>query len=271
MNLQEWPVYLINGIAAALTLLVLGWLAMRQPNVRRPGRMQNFFEWSTAGLTDLFRGALGPNAEQHLPLVLALFFYILFCNLTGLIPSIIGTYPDGKLAEPYITSATAATSTTVALALIVFFYVQYMGIKSKGLLGYLKHFLGPVPFIGFIPLFILFLPIEIIGEFVKPFSLSMRLFGNIYGEDVINQLALGAGSHFFIPAQFVINLLQTFTDVVQAFIFALLTCAYISIMSDTHGHDGHENDFASVEHETANRPDAQLGAVSPAKIGVAGG
>ena len=92
-------------------------------------------------------------------------------------------------------------------------------------------------------LFFLFIPIEIIGEFVKPFSLSMRLFGNIYGEDVINGLALGAGSHFFIPVQFLINVLQTFTDVVQAFIFALLTCAYISIMSETHGQDGHDNDF----------------------------
>ena len=266
MELQEWRVYLINGIAAGLTLLIMGYIAAGKRNIKRPGRLQGFFEWSIAELSNLFRGALGPNAEQHLPLVLALFFYILFTNLTGLIPSIVGYKPNGTLGEPYIVSATAATSSTVALALIVFVYVQYIGIRAKGLLGYLKHFVGPVPF-----LFFLFIPIEIIGEFVKPFSLSMRLFGNIYGEDVINGLALGSGAHFFIPVQFLINVLQTFTDVVQAFIFALLTCAYISIMSDTHGHDGNENDFAAVEHETANRPDAQLGAVPPAKIGVAGG
>ncbi len=263
MDLQEWPIYLINGIAAALVLMFLGYTAARKNDVKRPGRLQGFFEWSISELSSLFRGALGPHGERHLPLVLTLFFYILFTNLTGLIPSILGYKADGKLAEPIITSATAATSTTVALALIVFFYVQYVGIQSKGLLGYLKHFLGPVIF-----LFWLFLPIEIIGEFVKPFSLSMRLFGNIYGEDVINNLALSAGSHFFIPAQFLINILQLFTDVVQAFIFALLTCAYIAIMSDTH--DEHEGDLgAAQDMSDQHNPEAQIGAVPPAQIGVA--
>ena len=263
MNLQEWPIYVINGLAAALVLVFLGVTAARKNDVKSPGRLQGFFEWSIAELSNLFRGALGPHGEQHLPLVLALFFYILFTNLTGLIPSILSTKPDGTLAEPYVVSATAATSTTVALAIIVFFYVQYIGIRSKGLLGYLKHFLGPVIF-----LFWLFLPIEIIGEFVKPFSLSMRLFGNIYGEDVIHNLALSAGAHFFLPVQFVINILQLFTNVVQAFIFALLTCAYISIMSETHDDEG--GDFSAVQHASdQHSPEAQIGAVPPAKIGVA--
>ncbi len=247
MHLQEWVVYLINGIAAALVLIILGLLAVRNRSIKKPGRLQMFFEWLISLLTDQFRGALGPNAEQHLPLVLSLFFYVLFTNLTGLIPSIPSYKPDGTLAEPYIVSATAATSTTVALALIVFVYVQYIGIRNRGLLGYLKHFVGPVP-----ALFLLFIPIEVIGEFVKPFSLSMRLFGNIYGEDVINGLALGAGGHYFLPVQFVINLLQVFTDVVQAFIFALLTCVYISIMSETH-HDEHDN--GDFDDASDHRPD----------------
>ena len=257
MQLQDWTVYLINGLAAALVLLILGLYAAGQHNVKRPGRLQGFFEWSIAGLSDLFRGALGPNAERHLPLVLALFFYVLFTNLAGLIPSIPGFKPNGELREAYIISATAATSTTVALAVIVFIYVQYVGIKNRGLLGYLKHFLGPVPF-----LFWLFLPIEIIGEFVKPFSLSMRLFGNIYGEDVINGLALGAGSHIFIPVQVLINLLQVFTDVVQAFIFALLTCAYISIMSEQHHDDGDFEDQSNkhkVDEVMSGKPLSNVG------------
>ena len=263
MDLQQWPVYLINGIAAALVLIFLGVSAARARNIKKPGRLQGFFEWTISELSGLFRGALGPHGERHLPLVLSLFFFILFANLTGLIPSIAGYRADGKLAEPIITSATAATSTTVALALIVFFYVQYVGIRAKGLLGYLKHFLGPVLF-----LFWLFLPIEIIGEFVKPFSLSMRLFGNIYGEDVINNLALSAGSRFFIPVQFVINLLQVFTDIVQAFIFALLTCAYIAIMSDTHEDSGGDLGAAEDVSDHTN-PKAQIGAVPPAQVGVA--
>jgi F-type H+-transporting ATPase subunit a len=260
LQLQNWTIYLINGFFAALVLFVLGLLATRRPNMKKPGRVQGFFEWSIAGLSDLFRGALGPDAEQHLPLVLALFFFVLFTNLAGLIPSIPGFRSDGSLAEPYIISATAATSTTIALALIVFFYVQYIGIRAKGFWGYLKHFLGPVPF-----LFWLFLPIEIIGEIVKPFSLSMRLFGNIYGEDVINNLALGAGSHIHLPVQVVINILQTFTDVVQAFIFALLTCAYISIMTET-GHD--EGDFedhsSKKPDKILNEPASEIGTPQPA-------
>jgi F-type H+-transporting ATPase subunit a len=263
LDLQEWPVYLINGIAAALALLILGISAARKRNVKSPGRLQGFFEWTISEMSNLFRGALGPHGERHLPLVLALFFYILFSNLAGLIPSIPGYQANGTLAEPYIASSTAATSTTVALALIVFFYVQYVGIRSKGLFGYLKHFLGPVIF-----LFWLFLPIEIIGEFVKPFSLSMRLFGNIYGEDVIHNLALTAGAHFFIPVQFLINVLQAFTDVVQAFIFALLTCAYIAIMSDTHEDSG--GDLGAAQHASDQKsPEAQVGAMPLAQVGVA--
>ena len=262
MQLQDWPIYWINGIAAALTLIVLGLIAVSRRDVRRPGRLQGFFEWSIAELSNLFRGALGPNGERHLPLVLTLFFYILFANLAGLIPTIPGYKPDGTLAEPYVISPTAATSTTIALALIVFVYVQYIGIRARGFLGYLKHFIGPVP-----ALFLLFIPIEIIGEVVKPFSLSMRLFGNIYGEDVINGLALGAGGHYFIPVQFFINILQTFTDVVQAFIFALLTCAYISIMSDTHEEE-HGGDLGAAQQMSDPSLSAQIAGVPQAKIGI---
>lgn len=262
MDLQNWTIYLINGIAAALTLMILGLYAVSKSSVRRPGRVQQFFEWTLAALSDLFRGALGPQGERHLPLVLALFFYILFTNLAGLIPSIPGYRADGKLAEPYIVSATAATSTTVALSLIVFFYVQYIGIKSRGFWGYLKHFVGPVPF-----LFLLFIPIEIIGELVKPFSLSMRLFGNIYGEDVINGLALGAGGRFFIPVHVLINILQTFTDVVQAFIFALLTCAYIAIMSETHDHEEGGDLSAAMHASDQHSPSAQIAGLPPQQIG----
>ena len=261
MQLQEWIVYLINGIAAGLTLLVLGLIAASRRNVKKPGRLQGFFEWAISGLGDMFRGALGPHGERHLPLILALFFYVLFTNLAGLIPSIPGFKRDGTLEEPFVVSATAATSTTVALALIVFFYVQYIGITQRGIIGYLKHFVGPVP-----ALFLLFIPIEVIGEVVKPFSLSMRLFGNIYGEDVINGLALGAGSHFFIPAQFVINLLQVFTDVVQAFIFALLTCAYIAIMSETHDEKEVRGDFDDASNK--NKVDELISGEPLSQVGV---
>jgi F-type H+-transporting ATPase subunit a len=115
--------------------------------------------------------------------------------------------------------------------------VQYVGIRSNGLLGYLKHFAGPV-----ILLVWLFIPIEIISELAKPFSLGMRLFGNIYGEDVISNLTMAAGAWkgglMLLPLQILVRCLQLFTDGVQAFIFAILTSAYISIFSTHHADEG---------------------------------
>lgn len=206
-------------------LIVFGLLALAGSKRERiPGRLQNFFEFALEGLRGLFMGALGEGGEKHLPLIFTLFFYILVGNFLGLVP-------------PFH-SPTAATSTTIALGLIVFFYVQYIGIKANGLLGYLKHFLGPIIFLA--PLFLI---IEIVGELAKPFSLAMRLFGNIFGEDQIVKVIfdgmkpLPLWAHL-IPFQILINFLQCFTNLVQAFIFALLSCAYISIMSQQHHDEG---------------------------------
>jgi F-type H+-transporting ATPase subunit a len=203
-------------------------------------------ELSYSGLRDIFMGALGEGGEAHLPLIFTLFFYIFFCNMLELIPA--------------YKAATADPSNTLALGVIVFFYVQYQGIKAKGIVGYLKHFLGPM--IALAPLFIL---IEVIGELAKPFSLGMRLFGNIYGEDFMNHLATTAGVIWLnkdhtafipIPYQVPIYLLQIFTGAIQAFIFALLTCSYIAILTekhDDHGHDDDDGDFSKIDspkHQT---------------------
>jgi F-type H+-transporting ATPase subunit a len=226
MDLKHWWVYAIYSLIAAVICLVVGILSVSKPS-KIPGRLQNLMELAVGGLKDLFSEALGPHAQEHLPLVLSLFFYILVSNLMGLVPG--------------LTSPTASTSVTVALGIIVFVYVQYIGIKSRGILGYLKHFVGPL-----LALCWLFIPIEIIGELAKPFSLAMRLFGNIFGEDKISELAAGAGNRLHIPFQFPVYLLQIFTDLVQAFIFALLTCAYISIISSHDEDEGAHGD----DHQT---------------------
>lgn len=237
MDLDPWWHYIIYGTFGAILLLVLfGSVAANAKKI--PGRLQSGLELIVDGLRNLFLGALGEGGEQHLPLVMTLFFYILICNIMGQVP--------------LLKSATASTSVTIALGLIVFFYVQYFGVKANGLMGYLKHFVGPV-----IWLFWLFIPIEVIGELAKPFSLAMRLFGNIFGEDVINELATKSLEHFYIPIQFPVLLLQLFTDTVQAFIFALLTCAYIGIMTSGHHdegdtHDPHPHAETADEHAKAS-------------------
>jgi F-type H+-transporting ATPase subunit a len=186
-------------------------------------------------LRGMFLSALGPGGERHLPLIYGLFWYIIFCDLIELIP--------------IFHAVTANPSNTIGLGIIVFIYSQYVGIKSKGLGSYLKHFVGPVIFLA--PLL---LPIEIIGEVIKPFTLGFRLFGNIYAEDIMHELA-SPGWHdmlhngllwLMIPVQVLICGLQVFTGVIQAYIFALLSCAYIGLMAEHH--DDHGDSYNGHPH-----------------------
>ena len=236
---MKWWGWGLNALVAAIVMLVLGFFAARGARTRSPGRLQLAFEAALEGLRNLYLSVLGAGGETHLPFVFALFFFILFCNLIGFIP--------------LFHSPTANLSTTLALALLVFFYVQFTGIRSKGILGYLRHFLGPLLFLA--PLFII---IEVVGELAKPVSLSFRLYGNIFGEDVINNLVTTSGAKLPVPIpfQFFVYLLQLFTDILQAFIFTLLTCAYISIMSASHhgedeGHKHGETPAERIEDSTA--------------------
>lgn len=229
MVLLDWWVYALYGLIAGIILVFVSMAAGSKPNARHPSGLQNFMEYILDWLREQFSGALGEGGQQYLPLVLTLFLYIVVSNLLGLVPA--------------FKSATAATSTTIALGLFVFVFVQYVGIKHNGFVSYIKHFFGPVLFLA--PLLFV---IELVGEVAKPFSLGMRLFGNIYGEDIINDLLTKGGSNlFYIPFQVPIYLLQIFTDLVQAYIFAILTCSYISIFTSSHHQDG-----VDIPHEYEN-------------------
>ncbi len=229
MVLLQWWVYAFYGLIAGIVLIAIGLAAGSKPDTRHPKGLQNFMELVLDWLREQFSGALGEGGQGYLPLVMTLFLYIVVSNLLGLLPA--------------FKSATAATSTTIALGLFVFVFVQYVGIKHNGFVNYIKHFFGPVLFLA--PLLFV---IELVGEVAKPFSLGMRLFGNIYGEDIINDLLTKGGSNlFFIPFQVPIYLLQIFTDLVQAYIFAILTCSYISIFTSSHHQDG-----VDIPHENEN-------------------
>ncbi len=237
MVLLPWPVYAFYIVLTSVILLAVLMFAVSRRE-RVPGRLQAAFEAVMEPLRNIFLSALGPGGEAHLTLVFALFWYILFCNMIELVP--------------FFRAATANPSTTLGLGIIVFFYTQYIGIKSKGLLEYLKHFMGPLLILA--PLFIV---IEILGEFIKPFSLGMRLFGNVYAEDLMNDLAAKAAhiGPFYLPLQLIVYPLQIFTGIIQAFIFAMLTCAYIGIMSETHEHPGdqHEGLHSKAEERALDR------------------
>jgi len=225
-DIPDPAVLAFNGVLVALLMVLFGWRATRQLQ-KIPRGLQSFGEFITEAMINFTRGIIGPGGERYVPLVGTLFFFILIGNLFGQIP--------------YLMSPTANLSTTLALGIIVFLYVQYVGIRSNGLRAYLKHFMGPMPALS--PLLF---PVEVISELVKPFTLAMRLFGNIFGEDtVIIVLAALAVSILpkapILPLQFPILVLGLLTSFVQALVFSLLTCIYLSLQShhdsdhETHG------------------------------------
>ena len=205
-----------------------------------PRGLQNFAESIVEFINSQFTvGIIGHGGEKYTPLVGTIFFYILIMNLWGQIPG--------------LHSPTANLSTTLALGVIVFVYVQIQGVKANGLGGHLKHFMGPMPAAA--PLL---LPLEIIGEIIKPFTLAIRLFGNIFGEDVILVVLAGLGITLnlplgqFLPIQIPIVLLAMLTSFVQAMVFSILTCIYISLVSHHDHEEGHDDHEALHAHATGH-------------------
>jgi len=219
--------FLVFAWLSGLVFLLVTWIAMRKPKVI-PGQLQNGVEWIVESMEDVCGGLLGSHAERYMPFIFALFFYILTINLLGIIPGFM--------------SATSTLDLTLALALVTFLYVQFWGIRNLGLIGYLDHLAGsPRDAIGWAMLPVM-LPVHILGELAKPVSLSCRLFGNIFGEDTLIVVFVGATAlclkasltALAVPPLLGISalfmMLQTLTAIVQALIFALLATVYLYMM-----------------------------------------
>lgn len=170
-----------------------------------PEGVQNFLEI----FVDFLRGVTKENIQHHpeayLPIAGAFFFFITLCNLCGFFF--------------FLQPPTANVSTTFALSITCFLYHNVIGVKTHGVLGYLKTFLGPS-----LALAILVFPIEIIGNLARMLSLAMRLFGNIYGEHTAtNQFVQLVPLLVPMP----MNALGIFGSFLQAYVFTLLTTVYI--------------------------------------------
>ncbi|MDI6808033.1 MAG: F0F1 ATP synthase subunit A [Candidatus Eisenbacteria bacterium] len=204
-------------------LSILGYLASRRPAMV-PGKFQNGVELVVEQIENLIVGILGERGRELVPFLGTLFIYIFSMNLFGLIPG--------------MKSPSSSLSTTAALGITVFFYVQYSGIRNLGFLGYFHHLAGsPRDVIGWAMVPIM-LPVHILGELIKPVSLSCRLFGNIFGEDVLIAVFVGLGVTILsflhlpvgIPLQLPFIFLALLTSAVQALIFTLLSTIYFLLM-----------------------------------------
>jgi F-type H+-transporting ATPase subunit a len=190
-----------------------------------PGPLQNFMEVLVEAMYDFIYSILGKDARRYVPFLGTLFFYILGMNFMGIIP--------------WGFSPSTSINVTASLAILVFLYAQYTGVSRLGLLGYLDHLAGqPRDIISWF-LVPLMLPMHIIGEFAKPFSLALRLFGNITGEDILVAAFVGLGislMHLFVdipiglPLNIPFILLGILLSTIQALVFTLLSTIYILMM-----------------------------------------
>jgi F-type H+-transporting ATPase subunit a len=199
------PPHVSYAVLAALILLGLGWLAGRRISLVPKGA-QNVFELVVSGLEEFMVDVTGEEGRAFFPFIASIFLFIMLCNLIGLIPGFL--------------SPTSNINTTLALALCTFFYTHYLGVKYHGV-KYIKHFLGPIPALA--PLFFI---IEIVGHFARVLSLTLRLFGNIMGEDIVLTILLLLAGMFLAPLPMMF--LAVFTSVVQAFVFTLLSMMYFA-------------------------------------------
>ncbi len=183
-----------------------------------PGRIQSAIEITAGGLNDFVCGILGAEGRNYTPFIGTLFIYITFMNLFGLIP--------------FMKSPTSSWSTTLALALCVFCYVQYVAFKELGILGYLDHMLGRprgiLAFSLFIPLMMFIL--HVVSELVRPISLSLRLRSNIWGDDMLLSVLANKFGIAGVPLLVFSMLLAIVASVVQAVVFSLLTTIYCALV-----------------------------------------
>jgi F-type H+-transporting ATPase subunit a len=186
-------------------LLGLGVLASRRVALV-PAGAQNVMELIVGGLEEFMVEITGEEGRAFFPFIGTLFIFILFCNLVGLIPGFL--------------SPTANINTPLSMALCTFVFTHYLGVKFHGV-KYIKHFVGPIPWLA--PLFF---PIEIIGHLARVLSLTLRLFGNIMGEDLVLMILLLLAGKFLAPLPMMF--LAVFTSTVQAFIFTLLSMMYFA-------------------------------------------
>lgn len=232
--------FVVTTWLVMLLLVALAWAGTRH-RARVPGGLQTVWEIYVRWVRDFCRDQIGPGGEKYAPLLGTLFVYILVMNLMGLVPGFI--------------TPTMSINVTAALALCVFFAVQFFGLMELGVVGYIMHFVGEPWW-----LFPINVPVHVIGELAKPLSLAVRLFGNMFGEEtaIFRMAALGAAIlpfvHVPIPVQFINVLLHLVIGPIQAFIFFILSAAYIQMATSHHGEEHEEQHGREHTPERGSKP-----------------
>lgn len=231
----------ITGIAVILILLAAVRKSRLNPVSKFSFAVESLVEFILNTAEEGFNSR--KKALKHLPFLLSLFCFILLANLSGLIPGVGTIVINTDHGEVSLLRAfTTDLNGTIALAVLSIGLVQFYALKELGILGHLKNYFTDKPYN---PMNLFIGLIEVMGEFIRIITLSMRLFGVIYAGEVllhvIGQLAGAFGWAATVPVYF----LELFFSAIQAYIFVMLTTAYLNMATSSHDtHSEHESDHS---------------------------
>jgi F-type H+-transporting ATPase subunit a len=227
------PNYLVMTMLIVVVVAVVCLVMRSRLSVENPGKFQILLEDGVSAVVGLLEEWIGPDGRRYLPLIATLGLFILLGNYAGLIPGLM--------------APTSNINVTVGLAITTWVYYHFQGLKKQGIVNYVKHFAVPpgAP-VWMAPLMLI---IEGISHTSRLLSLSLRLFGNIFGEEMVIVI-IGSLVPFIFPLPFMF--LGLVTGGLQAFIFVLLSIIYLqAAVAVEHEHDAHGHDAPSGHHAPA--------------------
>ncbi|HRI03431.1 MAG TPA: F0F1 ATP synthase subunit A [Pyrinomonadaceae bacterium] len=234
------PWYTIMFVIACLLTVFIVYLLKGKLSEDDPQPGQLTLEAGFLAVKDMIGSIIGPHGARHFPVVATFGVLILVSNLMGQFPMFM--------------SPTASVNVTFALGVSSFVYYNYVGISENGILKHIGHFAGPkLPFVMALIITPLIFSIEVISSSIRPFTLGVRLFANMFSDEKVFAEITNIAppfTHFLVPL--ILTLLGVFVAFVQAFVFTLLSMIYIGEVSHApHDHDEHEHDAhgdAAVAH-----------------------
>jgi len=230
------PWYTVMFFIACILSVVIIWILKGKLSESEPGGGQQTLEVSVLVVRSMIEDVIGPHGLKYFPVVMTFAVLILVSNLMGLFPLFM--------------SPTAATSVTFALGLSSFLYYNFIGIKENGILNHLKHLAGPIWWIA--PLI---LPIELISNFIRPFSLGIRLFGNLFADEKVLETVANLAppvTQWLVPLP--LMGLSVFVAGIQTFVFILLSQLYLSEVSHAPHDHAHAHDDEHYEGDELIAP-----------------
>lgn len=234
------PWYTVMFVIACLLTIAVIWILKGKLSEDAPSNGQLTLEAGFLTLKDMITDIVGDHGMKYFPVVATFAVLILISNLMGFVPLFM--------------APTASTSVTFALGISSFIYYNYVGIKENGIGAHLAHLAGPIWWMAWF-----IFPLELISNFIRPLSLSIRLFGNIFADEQVSATVSSLGHTLGIPEPgtqlllpVVLMPLALLVCLVQTFVFTLLSMIYLSEVSHgDHGH-GHDHDEAHAPAEVAH-------------------